>query len=371
MGRKQARQNRIILLSVAGLGLLIVLVLAIGLIMELAVKPGQPVATVNGTRIRQDDFETLLDYRRYNLHSNINNLQNSMQTIDPEQEGNEFLISFYQQQLEQLQTSLTLAPQDAVDELIEDALIQPAAQEAGITVTAADVEQTINEEIRRAVSPASQEPITDTEDLPTPTPIPQEQLDQVYQSALDNMGLSDKEFRTITQRGLYRTRFQEYLADQVPTTGLVVHPQLIQAETEEEAAAVLERLEAGEDFAIVAQEVSTDTQTAAEGGDLGWVAAGQLSQIYGQELEDEVFALEPGEIRLVTTSDGQFFVVQVLERNENGELPFEVLSIRQNTALQDWLEEQKTAPGVEIENLLEADQIPPDPYALTTAPIVP
>lgn len=50
----------------------------------------------------------------------------------------------------------------------------------------------------------------------------------------------------------------------------------ILVETEEEAQAVLERLEAGEDFAEVAKEVSTDPGSGAQGGSLGWFAEGMM-----------------------------------------------------------------------------------------------
>ncbi len=367
MGRKQARQNRIIMLAVAGLAAVIILILAVGLIREFVLKPAEPVATVNGAEIRTDDYQTLLRYRRFNLHANIDELQANLQTIDTTDEANEFLVTFYQQQVQQLQTSLGLAPQETLDEMIEHQLIRQKAEEVGITVTEAEVKQTIDDELRRAFSPAPSTVVTDTEDAPTPTPIPDEQLDQLYQNILDNMGLSENEFEGIIQRNLYRNEVQEYLAGQVVTTGLVVHIQLIETDTEEAATTARQRIELGEEFDVVAREVSTDTQSVENGGDLGWVITGQLAPRYGEDLENLVFSLEPGKLEQVE-SNGQFYVVQVLERDENGTLPPEVISQRQNNALTEWLAEQKESPDVEIERLLEPDQIPPDPFAQSLVP---
>ncbi len=70
IGRKQAKQNRIILLSVGALVAVVVLVVLVGVVQELILKPSKPVATVNGTSIRLDDFQDVLTYRRYNLHVN-------------------------------------------------------------------------------------------------------------------------------------------------------------------------------------------------------------------------------------------------------------------------------------------------------------
>jgi parvulin-like peptidyl-prolyl isomerase len=54
-----------------------------------------------------------------------------------------------------------------------------------------------------------------------------------------------------------------------PLDWTVVCASHILVATEDEAAAVIVRLDAGEDFATVAQEVSTDTGSGSQGGDLG------------------------------------------------------------------------------------------------------
>lgn len=64
----------------------------------------------------------------------------------------------------------------------------------------------------------------------------------------------------------------------------------ILVETEEEAQAVLERLEAGEDFAEVAKEVSTDPGSGAQGGSLGWFAEGMMVE----QFQAAVAELEKG-----------------------------------------------------------------------------
>lgn len=360
VGRKQARQNRIIWLSVGILGLIILLVLLAGLVSEFVLAPASAVATVNGARIRVDTFQDLLQYRRYTTHMNIISLQNELIGLDQNQQGNDFLSSFYQQQLELLQSSLLTLDQDVLDELIDDALILEKANTEGVTVTDQDVQDALDEDLRQAAAPP-QATITDTQTSLTPTAIPREQLDEIYQTALDSMGLGDKQFRTILKRSLLRTELQDALASQVVTTGLVIHVQLIETDTADQATAAQARIAGGEDFAVVATEVSTDTLTAANGGDVGWVTTGQLSLRYGEELENEAFALGVGQLETVE-SNGKYYVITVLERDENGPLPADVIAQRQNSALSDWLAERKAAPDVEIERLLEPDQVPPDPF---------
>jgi len=366
MGRKEARQRRIILLAVGAVALVILLVLVIGVVQEVVLAPAQPVAIVNGEKLRTDVYQDLVTYRRYNQYVTIDNLQSSLEQLQTgeQQEGSEFLVSFYEQQLSQLQAQLGTIPQSAMEELIEDALIREKAEAEGITVTAADVDESIQTDLRNAFA-QSQEVITGTEELPTATPVPQKEVDDLYDSIIGNITISDAAFRDIVQRSLLREKVQELLAGEVVSTGLVVQAQLIKTETEEEALAAVERIEGGEEFAVVATEVSTDTTTVEQGGDLGWVTTGQLASRYGQAVEDELFALSPGEMTTVE-SDGMFYVIQVLDRDENGPLPEGVLTQRRSSALTDWLAERKASSEVQIERLLEDDQIPPDPFVTQT-----
>jgi len=366
LSRKETRQKRIIWLCVGVVALLILIVLAMGLIREFVLKPATPVATVNGTKIRADDFQDLLQYRRYNTHINILNLENELNSLDRNDQANQFLISFYEQQLEQLQSSLSGAAEGVLDELIDDALIREKAEQSGIAVTDEEVAQSISEDLARAASPPPQTPVTDTEQTLAPTPVPQERLDEIYQNALKSMGLADKEFQTIVKRSLYRIAVEDALASEVVTTGLVVHVQLIQTDTEEQAVVALERIDGGEDFAVVAREVSTDTLTAEGGGDLGWVTTGQMSSRYGEDLENTVFGLDVGQLQIVQ-SNGKYYVVFLADRDENGPLPAEVVGNLQRSALSDWLVERKASPDVQIERLLGSDQIPPDPFASSGA----
>ena len=362
LGRKEARQNRIILILVGLLFAVVVIILLVGIIQELVLKPNRPIATVNGEKINTTDYQNLVTYNRYNYYNNIRNLEDGLEQMRAEPEDNEFLISFYEQQLGQIQTALTLAPQEAVDELIDAELARQKAEMLGIEVSDQEVDQAIDDDFRAALTQPPQEPITGTEQLPTPTPVSQADVDDLYDRVVDAMQISDNAFRTIVRRALLLEKVQDALAAEVPTTGLVADVQLIKTETEDEALAAKERIEGGEDFSLVAQEVSTDTLTLEGGGAVGLVTTGQLSSRYGADLDAYLFSLDVGELGLVE-SDGMFYVVLVTDRDENGPLPEEILSQRQNRALTDWLEEEKNSPGVEIERLLIPEQIPPDPFA--------
>lgn len=328
ISRKEARQNRIIVISIVVLAVIVVSVLAVGLIQELGLKPGEPVAIVNGTKVRTDDYEALVAVLSYNLFVNL-------QSIDTGQETADLLTSYYQQQLESV-------PRVAFEQLIGDVLIQEEADKLGLAVT--------DDEVEQAIFAQPQVPVTDTTTIPTP--IPQDEMNTRYRASLQQMGVSDAQFREIVRRDLLRSKLQDYLANEVATTGLVAHVRIIQTETEQEAQAALSQVESGEDFAIVAREVSTDTQTAENGGDLGWVTTGQITSRYGEELERNVFSMSPSDIRVVQSND-MWYVVELVDLDQNGPLPEEVVNSRKAAALSDWLAAREASPDFEIQRLFD------------------
>jgi parvulin-like peptidyl-prolyl isomerase len=99
----------------------------------------------------------------------------------------------------------------------------------------------------------------------------------------------------------------DYLfSDPVTLTEVCVKHILV--ETAEEAGTVIERLEAGEDFAAVADEVSLDTQS--EGGDLGCANAGG----YVAEFAAAAVAAPLGEITGPVQTEFGFHVLIVSSR---------------------------------------------------------
>ncbi len=72
------------------------------------------------------------------------------------------------------------------------------------------------------------------------------------------------------------------------------------------------RIEAGEDFAQLAQHYSDDTGSAHNGGDLGWVSPGVMVKPF----EETIFGLQDGEISAPFESQFGWHMAQVLERRD-------------------------------------------------------
>jgi parvulin-like peptidyl-prolyl isomerase len=133
-------------------------------------------------------------------------------------------------------------------------------------------------------------------------------LADYYDTELSQVGLSEADIREVLYMSLLRNAYLDYLSKDVSHTEEQVWARHILVATEEEAQAVLARLEAGEDFAAVAAEVSLDSSNKDLGGDLGW---------FPKDLMVEPFANASFDMRIGETSDPVesefgFHIIQVL-----------------------------------------------------------
>ena len=90
-------------------------------------------------------------------------------------------------------------------------------------------------------------------------------------------------------------------------------------------AEAIRRAKAGEDFGKLAKELSEDTATASQGGDLGFVGKGEMVP----QFEEAVFALKKGEIspQPVRTPFG-YHAIRVIDVQEGGLQPFREIAAK-------------------------------------------
>ncbi|NIN72920.1 MAG: hypothetical protein GTO46_13540 [Gemmatimonadetes bacterium] len=300
----------------------------------------------------------------------------------------EYLIEVQAQgmQVPQEPQALRLFLEEALDQKVNEVVVYINAERAGITVSDRDVNELVDErltQIRR--------------NFPT---------EAEFQRALLAMGTTSAEFRIrITQRTRVELMSQQFLQQQfsemtpVPVSEAEIrqafeqqrralgprpatvdlkqvlitpHPsEAAELEARERAEQALSRLRAGEDFALIAAELSDDLATRERGGDLGWIRQGQLLPGF----EETLFRMRPGQVSGLVETDIGYHIIK-LERVRGAERLARHILIRLEVTEADseatrlLAEEVATAlrGGADIDSLIDAHGDPSEESTLTTYP---
>jgi peptidyl-prolyl cis-trans isomerase D len=192
----------------------------------------------------------------------------------------------------------------------------------------------------------SAEPTATLAPSPTPTTYTLDLFQQNYQESLtylsENLGMSEAEFRYMIENQILRTRVLEAITADISTEQEQVWARHILVADAETAQEVLDRLEAGDDFAALAAEYSMDG-SGTSGGDLGWFTRDMMVA----EFSEAAFNLEIGEISPAVESQFGFHIIQVLGKDVFP-LTGTQLDQARETRFQEWLADQREASQVEI-----------------------
>jgi parvulin-like peptidyl-prolyl isomerase len=208
------------------------------------------------------------------------------------------------------QQALAEARKMVLDWMIQQKLLAQAAERRGITVSETEVDQVI------------QDLIADIGE-------------EAFNERIAEQGLDRQTVRDMFREQLLASRVMQQVINDVPTQATHVNARHILVSTEEEAQQLLRQIQAGADFAALAEAHSQDAFTRDQGGDLGYFPRGILTS---QAVEDAAFSLQPGQVSDVIESELGYHIVQVVERTENMEISPENLQELRRKAEQEYLD---------------------------------
>lgn len=178
--------------------------------------------------------------------------------------------------------------------------------------------------------------------------IDDDQRERLLDQLLKSRGLTRSLWRGVLRR---RTLLRKMVEPNIKITPEMVkaeHARLygekvgvshIQLADVREAEKVIKRLEAGEDFAALAQKLSTNAQTARAGGRIT-PAFTRANTSVPQAIRDAGFALKTGQISGVVQVGNNFHVLKLHERIPPSEADYEKVKGRLGAELHERLIEQ-------------------------------
>jgi len=413
------RQSQMIQHIALGIIVLVVGLVAYGILSTTVFVKYRAVATVNGDRITAGEFQGRVKLQRGQLISQFQQYYQFAQMFgsqDPLQDPNfgQTLSSIAQQ----LQNPETVG-QQTLDFMIDERIIRQQATKMGITVSADEIDKAMQEQFRFytngtptevptatafatsgpvTLSPAQLALVTITPtasplpsltptatleftetpttaptatpaptqgptSLPEPTATPytitgyQTRVAESMTSLATSTGLNQNDFRALVENTLLREKIMAEVVKDLQPADDYIWAQHILVATEDEAKAVIDRLNKGEDWNKLAAELSQDTSNSKNGGDLGYFGHGAMVAPF----EEAAFALtEIGQISAPVQSDFGWHIIRLLGREQRPLTADQFTKLKQ-TAFSKWLKDLRDTGNVTTDDTFWKEIVPAEP----------
>lgn len=345
--RRERKARRQILMISGALTAIVVVILGVGLVNELIVKPGQPVATVGDIEISTAEFQ---DRVRLERGQTISLILQYADLLGVEQ------VYGIAAQLDDYETM----GEQVLDTMVNEVLIRRAAAEIQLRVSDEEVSIMLEEReaYYRSGTPTplptftprpSPTPITPTDTLPTPFPsitprpsptaVTQAAFEDLFRQRLRSMETDEETYRAAIEMLLLVEQVREWLMEDVPPEEDQVQLDMLLFTTEETADAYLARLEAGERFDSLVSQVWGDPDSEGiDATSVPWTPFEELAADRGITVAQFAFPL-PVDTHspVIESSEGEYVLLQVTG-HEQRELSSSILSRREGNLYTSWLE---------------------------------
>ncbi len=178
-----------------------------------------------------------------------------------------------------------------------------------------------------------------------------------YRQTLNSTQLTDAEFRDIISKGLLRDRLNTLLQASVSTVGPQVHLYTILAPSYDDALKAKARIDDGEDFGVLAKELSLDSYSKDTGGEVGWLPPDALDEPFKSAIaaldigvcSDPVNSSDPNAVQDPNNPDTTpppYSIFWISEKSVSMPIADQYLSQLKARVLQDWVNNEMSAKQI-------------------------
>jgi len=415
---REKRQLKVIMAVTISVLVIVLGLLAYGLIDSYIIKPNEVVASVGDVNITAGDFQTNVKFSRLNQINQAYSYYQYAQMFG--EMGSSFLttsqqivaqlsdsVSFGSQVLDQMiddvlireeaeKLGITVSQEEIDKELMAAFEFFPNGTPIPTAIPTNPVEPTLSSTqlalLQYTDTPTPMPTATSTPEgwsLPTNTPSPTVEVEETsaevveaeptqeptqtptatpyttqgYARALDDYinqvrqyGFKKDDLNKLFEMNLLREKVSEKITEDLEPIQEQVWARHILVETEEEAKDIIERLESGEEWNLLASEKSIDSSNAQNGGDLGWFGRGAMVS----EFEEAAFNLEIGEISAPIQTSFGWHIIQLISKGNNPLDANAFQSIKDQT-FNTWLSDLRSSRSDIVLSDNWQDLVPTDP----------
>jgi parvulin-like peptidyl-prolyl isomerase len=170
-----------------------------------------------------------------------------------------------------------------------------------------------------------------------------------YNTLLSQNSVSDNDMHAMMAVKLRRDNMQTYEASLITSPAHQVKARIIAVATPDDAKSIIRQIKGGADFAKLAGDKSLDSATKSNGGELDWLARGQYTLQFGNNLSAVIDnwlsdpARKKGDLSPDLSENGTDHVVQIEDVDPSRPIEADTLQKLKDNALQYRLLVQKAA----------------------------
>jgi len=337
---KQDKLQRTLVWVTIAVVTLIVAILGYGLVTELIIKTGKPVASIDGVKIPTRDYQRRLYYERLLMRGQLNQYQSYLSQLNPDDPSTQDLYQQIQYTAASLENQLepnlaVMLGKQVLDSMIEETFIRQEAKVRGLT--ASEDEIALSMEQMLGYDRTATDTITDTANLPS--------FDELYQDFRDNIlkmsNFSEDQYRATIEANVLRDKLKDSMGQDVELTADQIETVFLTTDNEEAALTFRQRIKEGEPAESILEELNSDESDATAGYTLPWLPMGYLGPQLGEDIEKVAFNTPVGQASDPTLgSDGKYYVIYI-SGHEERELSDSLWEQEREERYKQWLDQQQ------------------------------